>query len=283
MTDYAAAIACNGPYLSRRRNWSSNGGRDGVDVDLGGVNLGGDRGLLLHRAVARNMASLPTAVAGLASSAQGTSVRCWAVLGDVSELAAGIALHGLGLAIPSKVVGTTALVARGRTRAAGVPTAAVAKATPANRASATEPDSARVGAVALQRVRNVANQRTVLVTTYSQMTLLVAVVAAAGAGTAQTKRWAVSLYMAQALTVVALLRLGGARKRALVRLVTWLLTCTLLSVTSIREIGAYKTTNSCSRGVQLRSKLQHSGQRCHICSMHDVRETFRQYIRPTDL
>lgn len=61
------------------------------------------------------MTSLAASVAGLASSVERTAVRGGAVAGDVTELAAGIALHSLSLAIAGKVVGTTALVAGSRT------------------------------------------------------------------------------------------------------------------------------------------------------------------------
>lgn len=44
------------------------------------------------------MASLTALVAGLASSVERTTVRGSAISGDVAELAASIALHGLCLA-----------------------------------------------------------------------------------------------------------------------------------------------------------------------------------------
>ena len=54
------------------------------------------------------------------------------------------------------------------------------------------------------------------------MPRLSAVVAAtAGTGTAQSESRAVSLHMAKALAVIALLRLGSARKRASVGLVAF--------------------------------------------------------------
>lgn len=59
---------------------------------------------------------------------------------------------------------------------------------------------------------------------YSQVTDRVAVVApVAGAGPAQAQRGALGLDVSQTLAVVALLALGGAGHRALVRLVIWLL------------------------------------------------------------
>lgn len=61
------------------------------------------------------MARLTAAVARLSGSVQWTTVGSGAITGDVAKLSTGVALHGLGLAITSKVVGTTALVAGGRT------------------------------------------------------------------------------------------------------------------------------------------------------------------------
>lgn len=57
------------------------------------------------------MASLGTLVADLTGGAEGAAVRCGAVPRDVTELAAGVALHGLSLAVTREVVRTTALVA----------------------------------------------------------------------------------------------------------------------------------------------------------------------------
>lgn len=57
------------------------------------------------------MSSLTALVAGLAGSVERAAVGSGAVPGDVAELAAGVALHSLSLAIAGKVVGTAALVA----------------------------------------------------------------------------------------------------------------------------------------------------------------------------
>lgn len=106
-----------------------------------------------------------------------------------TQLAAGIALHGLSLAIPGKVVGTTALVAGGRSRTASE-TSPEASAVPTPRGSgSTSHTSTGVGAVAGQ----VTGQAT-------------AVAASAGASSAQTKGRAVSLDVSKTLAVVALLR-----------------------------------------------------------------------------
>lgn len=69
------------------------------------------------RAVARDMAGLATLVAGFARSVKGTAIWCSAVTADVAELATCEALQCLSLAIPSKVVALTALVASGWARA----------------------------------------------------------------------------------------------------------------------------------------------------------------------
>lgn len=61
------------------------------------------------------MASLGALVADLSSGAQGATVGRGAVARDVAELAAGVALHSLSLAVTGEVVGTTALVASGGT------------------------------------------------------------------------------------------------------------------------------------------------------------------------
>lgn len=152
VSDPSALVTFLESYLSCWSDWSSNGSGDSIDVNLGGVDFRRDCRLLLHRAVARDVASLATAVASLARSAQGTSVGSGAILRDVTELAASITLHSLRLAVPSKVVGTTALIAGSRTRAAGESSTAVAEATSTDGASTTEPSSARIGAVALRRV-----------------------------------------------------------------------------------------------------------------------------------
>ena len=63
------------------------------------------------RAISADMSSLTAPVARLASLVERSTVRGRAVPGDVSKLAASIALHGLSLAVASKVVRAAALVA----------------------------------------------------------------------------------------------------------------------------------------------------------------------------
>lgn len=81
------------------------------------------------------MAGLTAPVASLASCVEGAAVRGRAVTGDVAELAASVALHGLSLAVTREVVGATALVAAGSTAASE--TAATSESTSEGRASTT--------------------------------------------------------------------------------------------------------------------------------------------------
>jgi hypothetical protein len=204
-------------WASRNTVWRSLGngrnGRNGSHSRCGNganINLGGDLAAsILLRAVTGDVTSLAALVACLASGVEGTAVGGRAIARDVTKLAAGIALHGLGLAITSEVVGTSALVAGGRTRAAGkAATSAKATrvATTAHGGAATHGGADGVRACA------------------SKVTRLTTVVAAtAGASASQTEGWAVSLDVAKTLAVVALLSLGSSGKRAAVRLVSRLL------------------------------------------------------------
>lgn len=136
--------------LSHGGNGSNRGGRDAANIDLR-RDLSNSGGALLG-AIARDVSSLAALVACLASSVEGTAVGSGAVSGNVTELAAGVALHSLSLAITGKVVGATALVASGRARATGETTSAVAtgEAATAHRSTTTHRTRAnRVGASAL--------------------------------------------------------------------------------------------------------------------------------------
>jgi hypothetical protein len=110
-----------------------NGSRGRVGLAVDGSDAGGVNGL---GAVAADVASLTTPVASLASSVERATVRGRAVTGNVTKLAASVALHGLSLAVASEVVGTTALVAAGST-ATGETTAAASEATAEGSASTT--------------------------------------------------------------------------------------------------------------------------------------------------
>lgn len=154
------------------------------------------------------MASLTALVAGLAGSVQGAAVRSSAIPGDVAELAASIAFHGLCLAVASEVVGATALVACSGTRAVGEASTTIA---------ADETATAHGSTAAHTRIAGVGAST-------SQVAGLAAVVASAtGGSAAQAESRAVGLDMAQSLAVVALLRLSRARERAAVGLVARLL------------------------------------------------------------
>jgi hypothetical protein len=122
-----------------------------------------------------------------------------------TKLAAGIALHGLGLAIPREVVWSTALIARSgaRTTAEAAPEAPIT--TPR---TASSPSNSSAGG------RAVAGQMA------SQTT---AVAPSASSSTAQAESRAVGLDVSKALTVVALFRFGGAGMRTSVRLMARLL------------------------------------------------------------
>jgi hypothetical protein len=137
---------------SRSRGYLGHGGsrNDGCDLDSDGFGVrNGSRGrvgLAVDRsdaggvnglsAVSADVAGLAAPVAGLASSVERATVRGRAVTGDVTELTASVALHGLSLAVASKVVRAAALVAAGST-ATGETTAATSKATSERSAGTT--------------------------------------------------------------------------------------------------------------------------------------------------
>jgi len=194
----SSIIAFNWCHLS-----DGGGGSRGRD-SRGGRSAGITVGLGLS-AIAGDVASLATAVAGLAGGVEGSAVGSSAIAGNVAELATGVALHGLSLAVPCEVVGTAALVAGGRaTRAAGESTAETSKSATGGHGSTGTNGAA--GAVACQMAG-----------------LSTAVAASAGTSTAQAKGGAISLDVTETLAVVALLGLSGARMRAGVGLMTGLL------------------------------------------------------------
>lgn len=104
---------CNHSPLSSRGNrsgnWRRNGGHGG-QVDRRGDGLGVG---LLVRAVSRDVTRLVAGVASLAGGAERTSPGRLTFLGDVTELAARVALHSLRLAVAGKVIGPAALVTGG--------------------------------------------------------------------------------------------------------------------------------------------------------------------------
>ena len=109
----------------------------------------------------------------------------------LTQFAAGVALHGLSLAVAGKVVGSTALVAGGRASASSE-TATETSSIAATRRTASSTTHSRVGAVAGKMASDTA-----------------AVAASAGAGSTQTQSWAVSLDVSETLAVVALLGWRG--------------------------------------------------------------------------
>jgi hypothetical protein len=200
-----------------------SGGRGSVAVDIGlvllfAVGVGRTLG-----ALARDVANLAACVAGPAGGVERTAAGSRAVARDVTELAAGIALHGLGLAVTGKVVGAAALVASsmaGTThKAATAVSEAAADGTPG------EAGNGGVGAVALgARVSGEGTIEETLngIDTYSNVADSVAVVAAVGAA-AQAEGRALGLDVTHTLAVVALLGLGSAGHGALVGLMVRLL------------------------------------------------------------
>jgi hypothetical protein len=117
--------------LSHRGNGGDRGSRYAVDVDLGTDFTSG----ILLRAVPRDVAGFTALVAGLPSSVERTAVGGSAVAGDVAQLAASVALHGLGLAIPRKVVRAATLITGSGARAASKATTAAAVGTRISAAS----------------------------------------------------------------------------------------------------------------------------------------------------
>lgn len=198
---------------SGRSWWRDSGGSVTVDLDL------------VLGALARNVPGLTTAVASLSSGVQWTTVRSGAVARNVTELATGVALHGLSLAVTGKVVWTTAFVAgsgavdRGETatKRTAIATTGCRTTTAGARSSSTSGTWSWASTLlGVSDHEEDWKERS----TYGNVTDLAAGVAATASWTtAQTKSWAVSLNVAKTLAVVALLGLGGAWVRAVVGLV----------------------------------------------------------------
>lgn len=151
------------------------------------------------------MAGLTTLVAGLASSAEWSSVWRGAVTADVTELAAGKALQSLSLAVSGKVVALSALVASGWAWSTDKCTAWCESSLETSTwGKSTASDSWWCSAVT------------------GKMALKTARVAASG-GASEAESWAIGLNVANAGAGVALLGLGGAWQWAAVGLVPWLL------------------------------------------------------------
>jgi hypothetical protein len=152
-----------GRHLYRRRSWSRCCGRSRsgrwsrslswrwVDaIDLAGL-----------RAVLGDMTDLAASVAGFpALVGERASIRRSTVPGDVAELAASVALHGLSLAIASIVIWPAALVARSSARNTAISASEASEAAAARAAAATTTASAAsadslrgILAVTLKRVK----------------------------------------------------------------------------------------------------------------------------------
>lgn len=126
----------------------------GIHSNGSSGSIRGSRGSSLSGgAVARNVTGLATLVADLAGLAQRATVGGGAVTGDVTKLAAGIALHGLGLAVAGEVVGTTTLVAHSSageaTKVTTEATLALEAATSSSSGAAASVGDSRASAVAL--------------------------------------------------------------------------------------------------------------------------------------
>ncbi|KAL4954916.1 hypothetical protein BDW69DRAFT_162183 [Aspergillus filifer] len=156
-------------------------------------------GGLVVGAIPGDVAGLGALVANLASRAQGTAVRSSAVARNVTlsitlvldsqkpqssstyELAAGVALHGLSLAVTGKVVGATALVASGSTRVAAISTTEAAVECPARCTGTPGSTSGRSRAVTLVTSQSVMfgspKCRDKSLDTYSKVARLTAVIA----------------------------------------------------------------------------------------------------------
>jgi len=198
-------------WWSNRRTSASNvhSSWHAVAIHDRGHAIGVDSGLWTLSA---DMATFTTTVAGLAGAVQWSTIWSCAVTRNVPKLTTSIALHSLSLAITGEVVWTTALVAESRTVVACEPTTEAAAVT-ATRSSSSASSSARSwrSTSGWAIAREMAN-------------LAARIAASTALGTAaQSKSWAVSLDVTEALTVIALLCLGRPWVRAVVALVTRLL------------------------------------------------------------
>lgn len=125
------------------------------------------------------MTGLGALVADLAGLAERTTVGSSAVPRDVAELATGIALHGLSLAVTGEVVRATAFVASSST---GVAAKATTEALIAAARSRRPPGTGggRVGAIALWvSINTITDIQSLRLRTHSKVPGLAAVVAAA--------------------------------------------------------------------------------------------------------
>jgi len=165
------------------------------------------------------MASLTTSVARLASRVQWATVGSSAVAGNVTKLSAGIALHGLSLAIAGEVVRAAAFIT-GRGAVADKATTAADEAATSGTSATPDRSCARSRAVA------------------SKVTDLAAGVATTSLRTtAHAESRAISLDVSETLAVVALLSLSSPRVRAVVALMAGLLAVVAQTFTAGADLG----------------------------------------------
>lgn len=166
------------------------------------------------------MTSLGALVADLTGGAERATVGSGTVTRDVAELAAGVALHSLSLAVTGEVVGATALVASSgalvaaeatteitletAARATGATASRTSRGTTSGTGVGTGTGSSGAGAVALGGGQSLSKFDMQSWRAYGKVAGLAAVVAAA-VGAIQTEGGAVSLDVTEALAVVALL------------------------------------------------------------------------------
>lgn len=191
-----------------RRLSDSSGRHNGLDSNgsrcTGGSDIAVDLGL---SAVTGNMTSLAAAVTGLPSGVERAAVGRCAIAGDVAQLAAGIALHGLSLAIAGEMVRSAALVTGSR----------------ASAASEAAPETSSKATATRGRANSTTSHSWVWAVAGEMAGQTTAVATSAGASSTQAESWAVGLNVAESLAVVALLGLSGAWMRAAIGLVAGLL------------------------------------------------------------
>jgi hypothetical protein len=178
--------------------------------------------------------SLGALVADLTGRAERATVGSGTITRDVAELAAGVALHSLSLAVTGEVVGATALVAGSGALVAAEATTEITLETAARATGATASRTSRGTTSGTGVGTGTGNSGAGAVA--GKVAGLAAVVAAA-VGAVQTEGGTVSLDVTEALAVVALLGLGGTGKRAGARLVAGLLAVVAETLSWSADLG----------------------------------------------
>lgn len=173
--------------------------------------------------ILRDMAWLTTLVAALPSGVQRPSIRCGTVTRNVTQFAARIALHSIGLTVSGIMIWSSAFVASGRTVGCNVESTTSRVSTTTNKSStSTSHGRGRVrGWAAASKVTHLATR----------------VASATLSTTAQAQGWTVSLDVAKALAMVALLGFSGTRHRALIRLMSGLFAIVAQSLRRRADFG----------------------------------------------